>query len=99
MAEPLLTQLNRATAAAERYAEAVRNGLRSALAPSGQLDSAIPIAVLDVGPTENHQAGLELVGIEDVGHEEEVFLSRFCPDRGWKCLILHACPGLVQDIV
>ena len=41
MAEPLLTQLNRATAAAERYAEAVRNGLRSALAPSGQLDSAL----------------------------------------------------------
>jgi len=41
LAEPLLTQLNRATAAAERYAEAVRNGLRSALAPSGQLDSAL----------------------------------------------------------
>ena len=36
-----ITQLNRATAAAERYAEAVRNGLRSALAPSGQLDSAL----------------------------------------------------------
>jgi (2S)-methylsuccinyl-CoA dehydrogenase len=41
LAEPLLIQLDRATAAAERYAEAVRTGLGSALAPSGRLDPAL----------------------------------------------------------
>jgi (2S)-methylsuccinyl-CoA dehydrogenase len=41
LSEPLLTQLDRATAAAERYAEAVRSGLGSALAPAGRLAPAL----------------------------------------------------------
>jgi (2S)-methylsuccinyl-CoA dehydrogenase len=41
LSEPLLNQLDRATAAAERYGEAVRTGLASSLAPAGRLDPAL----------------------------------------------------------
>lgn len=56
----------------------------------GQLDPAVPVAVLDVGSAENDEAGFKLLSIENEGHEN-LNLCRFCVEKNFKPLLFLTC--------
>ncbi len=62
----------------------------------GELDPAVPVAMRDVGPAEDHQAGFQFLFVCDECHDR-LILCRFRAGRGAKSLIRRGCAELVKD--